>query len=411
MRRSLFKGALGVLILLLLGSVPLLAQHHTDKPNVAAPEVLSVGPENLPGQFPGIFAFDVSPDGQTLAVEFIAANDQNDQVMQVAEWDIPSKKLKITKVVEGPAKQLMSNPQFQYDLRFTPDGLDLVALTGPRLVILNAQTLTPLRMIGLPPEPGPPPKFGWVLDSFGISGDGSKLAVISRGVGPTCGDYSTFRLFGLNSEDLLDTWRFRGCTGSISLSEDGTYALLGVRANQVEPWRGDLVNTATGKILRTFPGGGGVFLDDLRLIKGVGYPDDPKPSDERLAALGIVNVDTERVEQKLRYGHYGVSGRFAVARISRSVAVMESWLDPEDLARDATNARGFVRLILFRASDTEPFYVSPDIHDRPMFGAVYMARLSSDGRVVAYGGSTIHVLKIVYDPSGGSPAGGRVAAP
>ncbi len=396
MRRSLFKGALGVLILLALGTEPLLAQHHTDKPNVAAPEALSVGPENLPGQFPGIFAFDVSPDGQTLAVEFVAANAQNDQVMQVAEWDIPSKKLKTTKVVEGPAKQLMSNPQFQYDLRFTPDGLDLVALTGLGVVILNAQTLTPLRMIGLPSEPGPPPQFGWVLDSFGISGDGSKLAVISRGVGPTCGDHSTFRLFDLKSGNLLSSWQLHACMGA-SLSENGTRAFV----------RGNLVDTATGEILRTFPGGGGYFIDDTRFIKGFGYPEDPKPSDEKLAALGIFNVNTGKTEREMRYGQYGIVGTFAVARGSGIVAVMESWLNPKDLARDATHARGFVRLIVFGPSETEPFYVSPDIHDRPMFGSVYMARLSSDGRVVAYGGSTIHVLKVVYDSSEPGGTGGR----
>ncbi len=400
MRRSLFKSALGALILLLFGTAPLLAQHHSDKPNVAVQELLSVGPENLAGRFPGIVAFDVSPDGHTLAVEFIAANDQNNQVMQVAEWVIPSKKLKTMKVVEGPAKLLMSNPQFQYDLRFTPDGLDLVALTGPQVVIVNAETLAPLHVIGLPPEPGPPPQFGWVLDSFGISGDGSKLAVISRGVGPTCGDHSTFRLFALKSADLLSNWHFHGCTGGVSLSENGTRALVSLRVNQVQPWRGDLVDTATGETLRTFPGGGGVFLDNTRFIKGVGYPDNPKPSDERLAALGVVNVDTGSVEHEMRYAQYGVGGSVTVAPSAGIVTVMEMWLNPKDLARDATNARGFVRLILFHASDTEPFYVSPDIHDRPMFGSVYMARLSSDGRVVAYGGSMIHVLKMVYDSSG-----------
>jgi WD40 repeat protein len=249
MRRSLFKGKRRAAILILLAAMPLSGRRHVLQSGVGAAEVLSVAPEKLAGRFPGILAFDVSPDGQTLAVEFVAANDQNNQVIQVAEWDIASRELKTTKVVEGPAKQLMSNPQFQYDLRFTPDGLDLVALTGPRVLILNARTLMPSHVIGLPPGPGRLPQVGRVLDRLGISGDGSKLAVISRGIGPTCGDFSTFRLFDLKSEDLLDTWQFHGCTGGLSLSEDGTRALLGVRANQVEPWRGDLINTATGKVL------------------------------------------------------------------------------------------------------------------------------------------------------------------
>jgi len=289
MRMGFFKGVLRVLILILFGTVPLLAHHQADQSRAAASELLSVGPENLAGRFPSIFAFDVSPDGHTLAVEFVAGGEQDNQVLQIGEWDLLSKKLKTTDVVEGPTKQLMSNPQFQYDLRFTPDGLNLVALTGSRVVILNAQTLTPLRVMGLPPEPGLPPQFGWVLNSFGISGDGSRLAVISRGVGPTCGDHSTFRLFDLKSGDLLNSWQFHGCTGGVSLSENGTRALLGLRVNQVEPWRGDLVDTITGKILHTFPDGGGVFLDDMHFIKGVGYP---KPSWQKLNALAVAKIAT-----------------------------------------------------------------------------------------------------------------------
>jgi WD40 repeat protein len=410
MGRSLFKGAQRVTISLLFGAVPLLGQHHVGHSSVRAAEVLSVTPENLAGRFPGILAFDVSPDGQMLAVEFITANDQNNQVIQVAEWDIASKKLKTTKVVEGPAKQLMSNPQFQYDLKFTPDGLDLVALTGPRVVVLSAQTLALQHVIGLPAEPGPPPPFGRVLNGFAISQDGTKLAVTSRGVGPTCGDHSTVRLFDLPRLGPAGTWVFHGC-GGLQLSPDGSLALLGWRPNQVEGIRGALVESATGRILRSFPGGGGIFLDDTRFITGLHYPSNPGPSDEAQATLGVVSVGSGKVEHEMRYGHYGVGGNIAVAPSGGIVAVMESWLNPKDLARDATNARGFVRLILFRASDTEPFYVSPDIHDRPMFGSVYMARLSSDGRVVAYGGSTIHVLKITYDSADGSSVRGSATEP
>ena len=111
----------------------------------------------------------------------------------------------------------------------------------------------------------------------------------------------------------------------------------------------------------------------------------------------------------MHYGQYGVSGRYAVAPGAGIVAVMEMWLNPKDLARDATHARGSVRLLLFHVGESEPFYVSPDIDDHPMFESVYIVRLSRDSRVVAYGGRTIHVLKIDHHSSGISPVG-RVAA-
>lgn len=409
----MLKSALGVLAFLLFGTVPFLAQSHNDEPSPAALELLSVGPENLAGSFPGVLGFDISPDGQTLCLEVISASDQskqaisdqNEQVIQIEEWDVPSRKRKATKLIEGPAKLLLSNRQFRYDLRFTPDGQYLVALAVARVFILNAQTLTPLREIGLPLEPASSSEFGWVLDSFGISGDGSKLGVVSRGVGPTCGDYSNFRLFDSESGALLSSWHFHGCSSGLSLSTNGTRALVGLRANQVEPWKGELVDTASGEILRTFPGGSGDFLDDLRFISSIGYPDNPKPSDLKRAALGIINVNTQKVEHEMRYGKYGMVGQFAVAPSAGLVAVMETWQNPKDLARDLTYTRGFVRLILFRISDTEPFYVSPNIHDSPMFRSDYIARLSRDGRVVAYGGSTIHVVKIVRSSGGSSTEG------
>jgi hypothetical protein len=375
----------------LFGTIPLLARHHTDQSSAVAMEILSVAPESLLGGSPTIFAFDVSPDGKAVAVEFIARDGEGNQVSRVGEWDIPSKKMKTAKIVEGPAKDLY-NPQFEYDLRFTPDGRHLIALTGPHILVLDATNLTAMYAIGLPPEPDPPPEFGWFLDSFGISGDGRKLAVISRGVGPTCGDHSTFRLFDLMSGESLSSWRFIGCTQELSLSKDGTRAFLGVRVNQLVPWQGEMVDATSGKILRTFPDGGGFFLDDQRVIKGENLPYDPKPSDERKAALAIVNVNTGKVEQEMHYKNYGLGGSIAVAPAAGAVAVMESWLNPRDLARDATYARGFVRLLLFHVTEDEPFYASADIHDPPMVRSVYMVRISSDGRVVAYGGRTVHVV-------------------
>ena len=251
-------------LLTLFGAGSFQASSSGNQPSVEREELLSVGPGDLPGHFPSVLAFDVSPDGRTLAVEFIAADEQGKQILQIGEWNLSAELRKTIVTVEGPAKLLMSNPQFQYDLRFSPDGLDLVALTGTRLVILNAKTLTSSREIGLPSEAVPQPQFSGVLDRFGISGDGSKLAVISRGVGPTCGDRSAFRLFDLKSGELLSNWHFHGCTAGVSLSQNGTHAILSLRANQVEHWRGELVDSATGELLRTFRDGGGVFLDDQR---------------------------------------------------------------------------------------------------------------------------------------------------
>ncbi len=393
MQRGLFSNVLRVLILVLVGTVPVLSQRETDRSKPVALEILQVSPDDLSGRSPAILGFDVSPNGHALAVEFIAADKQNEQLLQVGEWDLHSKKLMIMRSLEGPARGLMSNPQLQYDLRFTPDGLDLVVLTGSHVAVLDADTLTQLQVIGLPPEPGPPPQVGWVLDSFAISGDGSKLAVISRGIGPTCGDHSTFRLSDLKSGRSLGSWQFHGCAAGVSLSENGTLALMGLRQNQIEEWRGILADAATGNILRTFSGGGGVFLDNLHFLKAVGYP---KPAQQESNALAVVDINSGNIKHEMHYAQYGVSGKFAVAPSVGIVAVMESWLNPNDLARDVTYARGFVRLILFHVSEHEPFYVSADIHDRPMFGSTYMARLSSEGAIVAYGGSTIHVLKMDY---------------
>jgi hypothetical protein len=105
------------------------ARNLVAQPDARATEILSVSPDSLPGKFPAILAFDISPDGSTLAIEFIAAEDEG-QVLEIAEWSLASKLRTTLTVVEGPAKDLVSNRRF--DLPFSPDGRDLIALTGAR---------------------------------------------------------------------------------------------------------------------------------------------------------------------------------------------------------------------------------------------------------------------------------------
>jgi hypothetical protein len=249
---------------------------------------------------------------------------------------------------------------------------------------LDSDGISPLHVIGLPFESGSPTNSEWVLDNFRISADGTKLAVISRGTDWMCGDHSTFRLFDLPSADLLYLWRFAGCPEGLSLSEDGKHVMFD---------SGDLLDTATGRLVRKFTGGGGVFVDSTRFLRPTPLPDKGPQ------ALEIVNTETGQVDHQFHYSKYGVStGRVDVAPAAGVIAVMDMWFNPKDLARDATYARGFTRLIMFHMNDDQPFYASPDVKDPPSSSDDgYVARLSSDGRVVAYGGRIIHVVRVAFD--------------
>lgn len=91
MQRGLFSNVLRVLILVLVGTVPVLSQRETDRSKPVALEILQVSPDDLSGRSPAILGFDVSPNGHALAVEFIAADKQNEQLLQVGEWDLHSR--------------------------------------------------------------------------------------------------------------------------------------------------------------------------------------------------------------------------------------------------------------------------------------------------------------------------------
>jgi hypothetical protein len=100
-------------------------------------------------------AFDLSPDGKTLAVEFGTQEPDKRITDWVALWDIGSQRLIATKEVEHDEPKQTLSSSFSRDavktklpvpapilwqsknIRFSPDGRKLLALTGPSSVALR----------------------------------------------------------------------------------------------------------------------------------------------------------------------------------------------------------------------------------------------------------------------------------
>jgi hypothetical protein len=358
-------------------------------------------------------AFDISPDGQTFAAEFEALQSRQEAAMWVGEWSIATRRLIAERPIEGPAprEQLLPSPpnpaQYSFDLRFTPDGQRLIALTGPVIRALDAKKLRVLYSVS-PGEIHAAPSDHVVLRRFLVSGDSKLLVVFSS---PATYPWRAIecRQFNLETGELVARWGLPWSdAASISLSPDSSELLMS-RIESDRPRRSDIVllDARTGKELRTVGGGfasrgwsyGGQaeFLTDECIV--VAATTSLRHSH---VALKIVNTRTDKAVRELSYAKDDVDTWFVVAtRKPVIAALIFSWKwgigsDLDDPFRRWTN-----RLALFNAGQSEPFYVRRKVRlldgggPSAFTGLRQTLRISSDGNVMALGeAKNINVYRV-----------------
>jgi hypothetical protein len=342
-------------------------------------------------------AFDVSPDGRTLAVEFSAMEADKTWAIWVGNWDIASRKPLAQQRLEGPTvwSEILPTVQYQFNLRFMPDGQKLAAQTGRRIKVLDGVKLIPLYSISAP-DTNPPPKQGIAIRRFETSGDGKLIAVLFSAAKSPC-EPTSVGLFDTQTGKTVAEWTLpQACPHSISLSPDGSKTLLAGLTLYGSP-EVLLANSRTGQILRSFDKEGvsassnshvgtAEFLGNDRFIDSF-QVDMNTPDDLPNSTLNIRNLESGEVLQRLSYSVYGVRGAVALATRAPVVAVLGFGpVKPKDVLRD-NDVRGFKRLLLFRLSDKEPFYVSPDISSKERIQTypdpASSVQISSDGKVLA----------------------------
>jgi hypothetical protein len=386
---------IGILSVLLVRGGPIYAQ-------TALKPLLSLQDADLRGS---MRAFDISPDGKTLVVEYATGEGQSPQggrigAIRVSTWDIGSSRIVRQQLIEGPipAPQLAPNPQHVPNIRFTPDGKKLIAVTGPQIRVLDATDLSILySILSLDSDPD---LEGVAIRAFAVSRDSKWLAVLSsRHVSPC--EPTDVHLFQLETGKPAARWSLgETCPRSIALSADGSQMLLSSLLSRA-PYDGNpnllLLDSHTGQALRYFDISAGVsgssdvravdaqFMESNKFIVLVDVP-MYTPANVPQSKLKIFDLGTGRLLHELSYPTYGVRGPWEVAA-QASVAAVLGWgpKNPNEVMRDGW--QGFERLLLFRLTDKEPFYVSPDDEQTSSAGnnvsPAEFLHLSSDGKVLA----------------------------
>jgi hypothetical protein len=355
-------------------------------------------------------SFDISPDGKTFAAEFEALQEEQKAAIWVGEWDMTAGRLIAEQRVEGPLsfKQLFPSPpsraQYGFDLRFTPDGRRLVALTGPRIRVLDAEKLELLYSIS-PGEIYPAPPEGVVIRQYLVSRDSELLAVFS-----TPGIYLrtpiNVRLLSLGSGEKVAEYTLPvSGSADFSLSPDASMVLMSQwRFQQPEAQYVLVVDSRTGESLRSINSGFGTrggnygayaeFLDNDRIVVA-----SRSSSGAPHHALKIIDGHTGRVLQELGYSKHDAQAWFVVAtRAPVIAALIFSWKWGIGSDLDAPLQRGVNWLALFHPDQPEPFFVRHNVRlfEHPHSTSLRATmRISSDGKVVAFGESeAIQVYRV-----------------
>lgn len=350
-------------------------------------------------------AFDLSNDGQRLAVAFRRAEGPAQFSLWVGEWEIEKKKLIAKQEIQSAidTRQLLPNAQYRLDLQFVPNSDEVVVQAGTRLAVLSASSLAPLRAIAAPAT--------LAIRRFTTSADGAWLAVLSTTPTYSCA-FANVTLYDIRRWAKVAEWTQNGiCAKSLSLSPNGDRILLS-RIDSSLPTNADvlLVNSRTGEILSTVdaaygghgPGYGANdarFMDEDRLVTLPnisllsGFP-------LKLHTIKVWDARTGRLLNELHYSDFGVVGfSLAVARNAHVVAAVTNQADPKLVHRDDPANIGHPRLLLFHVQDTEPYYVSPPLRPSlathsPEIGTSPLRISANASEIAMFEGRAVEVFQV-----------------
>jgi hypothetical protein len=335
-------------------------------------------------------AFDISPDDKELAVEFWVLESPDVIARWVGVWEIATKRLITKRRLEGPlSKEEDSNPQFRYDVRFSPDGQILVVLTGERVRVLDAKSLEPLYAVE-PSELLAHSRYGPVIRQFDIAEEGQRLAVLSNEVNETVGvTGGSVRIVKIVSGQQVSEWvgPSRSATLSISLSPNGETVLAGF----------DLLDGSSGRLIRRFregPSGQTRFWGPDHIVA---LP--PYGTDAQCHFLGnsisVFDIKSGEVAHELSFKPFGPSNILAVATRSDSLVILGLLVRGGFVGRFQECPVTSNELLLFRPDGTLVPLLRR-IMFGPKWGGIDGLRISSDTGLLAVLGKdgAVSVLNI-----------------
>lgn len=425
--------------LLIVSAVTLLfgADASTQEHGTHVQELFVVQNSDFTTQHPGgVWSFDLSPDGKTLAVEFgthvpDVGRKYGKFGIWVALWSVDTGRLVAAQEIEddlplyiiGQYNKGLPFAWYEHKLRFSGDGRALIVLTGPRLVALSFPELAPMWTLEDPVDLDSD-KAQMVFTNFSVSVQAGRVAVLRQyvkgDVKTIVGPYS-FEVLTADLRDgkLLGRWSKAGHSESIALSPDGSLLALALTMSERQLSRDGLVpigqsnvlvlNADSGEVVRAFNtgplAGDAQFLASAKRLVTVPY--DHGSSDPQWYLNGTVklwNLETGQLDRELSYPKYGVrnSSEMALSADGSWLAVADPWHNSADIKSDRDVTRGWVRLLVWHIPTGRLVYESNDLGANfelqsglpGLFGRPVLVRVSGSGNRLAIGGELIAVYSI-----------------
>lgn len=381
-------------------------------------------------------SFDLSPDGETLAVEFgTRAPDPTRKYgkfeVWVALWNVEKQHLVAVRRVEEDLptykeERYLKDTAFAWykrQLRFSTDGHTLLVLTGPRLVALSFPELEPLWALEDPVDPDS--HEAWmVFTDFSVSVQTDRVAILRqypKGVGNIVGPH-LFEVLTANRHEgkVLGRWSKEGHSESIALSPDGNLVGLPLTVDELQlsesgfvPVGKDnvlVVKADSGEEVRAFNtgpvAGDAQFLDGAKRLVTVTYDHGSSDPEWYLrCTVKLWNLETRKLEREFSYPRYGVrsSADMALSADGQWLAVADPWHNSADIKADRDVIRSWVRLLVWHVPTGNLIYESDDLGQdyrlhaedaHNLFGGPVLMRISASGNRLAVGGDLIAVYSI-----------------
>jgi hypothetical protein len=373
-------------------------------------------------QHPGVIqAFDLSPDGKTLAVEF-GVPESGKMVdgwktagSWVALWDVDKERLIGTKQIDLHIPHIV---WYRQHIRFTADGHMLLVLTGPHLVALS---FPDLKILYTFEERIQPDDARNQMFLEGFSAAANRLAILKQydhnsGHSPSL----EVKVTDLETGKVLSRWSRLGLCESIALSPDASLLALTINPG---PWgtkkkipAGEnnvfIVRPDSGEIVRAFNSGyaaaNSEFLGGSTTLITIPTYNMLAPEDE----VELWDAKTGQLKQQLAYPKYGVRGGVSATADGKLLAVAAFWLNPTDVRLDRDNPRGGSRLLIWALPDGNPAYASEELSQEYDLGGLPMSfllggarggqppvlvRMSASGDRLAFGGQLISVNAVTQE--------------
>jgi WD40 repeat protein len=349
-------------------------------------------------------AFDLSPDGKTVAVEFETWEPDGMRSIWITLWSLEPQRLERTIRLEGPDREVGRNPQYSYQVQYSLQDNLLFVLTGPRLLALSLPTLQPAYALEarVPYELIGKQLF---IYRFALASDSKWLAILYL---YHSGSSRSFEIRLLDSEKgtTVNRWVKPGRASNIAISPDGKRIALPVNpvvTGLRVPSNGKNVfvfDATSGEALQSFntdyTAACAEFVSNGQQLLTVA---DNHGSPEHYSAdtLKLWDVGSGTLLRELRYSDYGIRGTLGLAGNGRMVIVVTEWADPRDIRHDRDIIRGFARFLLWDLSSASPTFTSPGLFEGAQWAPGehrFSAGVTRDGRRFAVGKHHILVYQV-----------------